>query len=142
MKYDKNFKLLLKLGERLKPGSDNKHFCKPTDVAVASNGHFFVADGYCNSRVMKFDEHGKLIATFGSSNGEEAIEDGEFWIPHSLALIEDMNLICVADRENERIQCFSAGLSDDGRALPTGILITKAESIGRVFAIREKGSTL
>lgn len=69
LKYDKNFKMLMKLGEALKPGSDNKHFCKPTDVAVASNGHFFVADGYCNSRVMKFDEHGKLLAKFGSSNG-------------------------------------------------------------------------
>lgn len=65
-------------------------------------------------------------------------EDGEFWIPHSLALIEDLNLICVADRENERIQCFSAGLAEGGRAIPPGIFITKAENIGRVYAIREK----
>lgn len=35
----------LVLGEAMKPGSDNEHFCKPTDVAVASNGHFFVSDG-------------------------------------------------------------------------------------------------
>lgn len=70
--------------------------------------------------------------------GKFAREDGEFWIPHSLALIEEMNLICVADRENERIQCFGAGLNEDGRSLPTGIFITKAEDIGRVYAIREK----
>lgn len=36
----------LTLGEALVPGSDTSHFCKPTDVAVASNGEFFVADGW------------------------------------------------------------------------------------------------
>lgn len=35
----------LVLGEAMTPGSDNDHFCKPTDVAVASNGNFFVSDG-------------------------------------------------------------------------------------------------
>lgn len=59
----------MKLGEHLQPGSDKKHFCKPTDVAVANNGHFFVADGYCNSRIMKFDENGKFLTEFGHSNG-------------------------------------------------------------------------
>ena len=34
------------LGERFEPGSDSKHFCKPTDVAVFSTGEFFVSDGY------------------------------------------------------------------------------------------------
>ncbi|KAM3722349.1 putative peptidyl-alpha-hydroxyglycine alpha-amidating lyase pgal-1 [Dirofilaria immitis] len=137
-KYDKHFKLLMKLGERLQPGSDPKHFCKPTDVAVAENGHFFVADGYCNNRIMKFDKNGKLLAEFGHPNGLSATIGNQFSIPHSIALIEDLNLICVADRENERIQCFSAGISDDRRALPTGMLITKAESVGRIYAIREK----
>lgn len=50
--------------------SDNKHFCKPTDVAVASTGEFFVADGYCNSRIMKFDREGKLLAQFGAPNSK------------------------------------------------------------------------
>uniref|UniRef100_F1L7K5 peptidylamidoglycolate lyase n=1 Tax=Ascaris suum TaxID=6253 RepID=F1L7K5_ASCSU len=138
LKLDHNFNVRMTLGERFKPGDDMRHFCKPTDIAVAKNGHFFVADGYCNSRVMKFDQNGKLIATFGSPNSGLIPEDGEFWIPHSLALIEDLNLICVADRENERIQCFSAGLAEGGRAIPPGIFITKAENIGRVYAIREK----
>lgn len=55
----------------------------------------------------------------------------------------------MADRENERIQCFAAGLNEAGgpstsqahhpRAyIPTGTFFTKAEHIGRVFAIREK----
>jgi len=139
MKLDSNFKIVLELGEKMVPGNDEKHFCQPTDIAVASNGHFFVADGYCNTRIMKFDENGKLLTSFGSPNSEYPAENGEFFVPHSLALIEDLNLICVADRENERVQCFSAGISEGHRpTVPTGVFITKAENIGRVYAIREK----
>ena len=49
------------LGTHMQPGSDHTHFCMPTAVAVAASGDFFVADGYCNSRVMKFNKDGKLI---------------------------------------------------------------------------------
>lgn len=49
-----------------------------------------------------------------------------------------MNLLCVADRENERVQCFSAGLAEGHRTIPAGIPITSADNIGRVYAIREK----
>lgn len=132
----KTKKIVMSLGEKLVPGEDEKHFCKPTDVAVAKNGHIFVADGYCNSRVLKFDSKGNLMAQINA-----AIEDNqspEFAVPHSLALIEDMNIVCVADRENQRVQCFSAGLSEGDRTLPTGIPITSATDIGRVFAIRER----
>ena len=33
------------LGEKLVPGADDAHFCKPTDIAVLSTGEFFVTDG-------------------------------------------------------------------------------------------------
>ncbi len=52
----------LVLGEKFVPGSDGAHFCKPTSLAVSEEtGIFFVADGYCNSRVMKFAKDGKLL---------------------------------------------------------------------------------
>ncbi|CAI4228182.1 unnamed protein product [Auanema sp. JU1783] len=137
-KLDKNFRPIMSLGEALVPGSDDKHFCKPTDIAVAKNGFFFVADGYCNSRVMKFNPQGKLVDEFGAAAVADEAEPSDFLIPHSLALIEDMNMICVADRENERVQCYSAGLAEGHRTIPTGIPITSADDIGRVFAIREK----
>ena len=38
-KLDKDFKVLLTLGEKLVPGHDDSHFCQPTDVAVAKNGY-------------------------------------------------------------------------------------------------------
>jgi len=142
-KLDSNFKPLLVLGEKMVPGNDDKHFCKPTDVAVAKSGEIFVADGYCNSRIMKFSADGKFIGSFGSMNSDQnKPKNGEFFVPHSLTLIEDLNLLCVADRENQRIQCFTAGLTPKGahqRAVsPTGTFVTKAENIGKIMAIREK----
>ncbi|CAB3408719.1 unnamed protein product [Caenorhabditis bovis] len=129
-------KIVMSLGEKMVPGNDAKHFCKPTDVAVASNGHFFVADGYCNSRVLKFDAAGNLIATIDAAIESE--QPDEFVVPHSISLIEDLNMICIADRENQRVQCFSAGLAEGHRSVPTGIPITAANDIGRVYAIRER----
>lgn len=53
------------VGERFVPGSDSEHFCKPTDVAVLSNGEFFVTDGYCNVRVVRFSREGKFLLQWG-----------------------------------------------------------------------------
>ncbi|KAK7011016.1 peptidyl-alpha-hydroxyglycine alpha-amidating lyase F21F3.1, partial [Biomphalaria glabrata] len=90
----------LELGEKFVSGDDDKHFCKPTDVAVASNGDFFVADGYCNNRVLKFSSTGKLLSQWGAQEGNNGMTPYTLNIPHSLTLIEELDLICVADREN------------------------------------------
>ncbi|GAB6022713.1 hypothetical protein CHUAL_006809 [Chamberlinius hualienensis] len=134
----------LVFGEAFVPGSDDKHFCKPTDVAVASTGEFFITDGYCNSRIQKYSKDGRLLAKWGHT-GERSI----FAIPHSLALLEDQDLICVADRENQRVQCFSAGLNRDshgeGGLYPlvgeAGKFIyeVSTRSLGRVYAIAYGG---
>jgi peptidylamidoglycolate lyase len=71
-KLNSEFKPLLVLGEKMVPGSDEKHFCKPTDVAVSSKtGEIFVADGYCNSRIMKFSADGKFLGSFGGMNSKQ-----------------------------------------------------------------------
>ncbi|XP_070542218.1 peptidyl-glycine alpha-amidating monooxygenase B-like [Ptychodera flava] len=102
---------LLTLGESLVPGNDDEHFCKPTDVEVESKtGNFFVSDGYCNNRVMKFAANGTLLHKW--SGTPEGSEPHSFSIPHSLALAEEHQMICVADRENGRIQCFDVNTAD------------------------------
>jgi peptidylamidoglycolate lyase len=53
------------LGEAFVPGNDERRFCKPTAVAVHSNGDFFVSDGYCNSRIIKFNKNGERILHWG-----------------------------------------------------------------------------
>lgn len=55
----------LRLGNAFEPGNDDRRFCKPTAVAVMSNGDFFVSDGYCNSRIIKFNAKGQKILQWG-----------------------------------------------------------------------------
>ncbi|XP_043469335.1 peptidyl-alpha-hydroxyglycine alpha-amidating lyase 2-like [Leptopilina heterotoma] len=100
----------LKLGVPFEPGNDNEKFCKPTSVAVMKNGDFFVADGYCNSRVIKFNSKGERILTWGRSNRiyEVNLSPDAFAVPHALALAEEFGYLYVADRENGRILCFHA----------------------------------
>nr|XP_022335017.1 peptidyl-glycine alpha-amidating monooxygenase B-like [Crassostrea virginica] len=126
----------LTLGVYLTPGSDDTHFCKPTDVAVASNGDFFVSDGYCNGRIMKFNKDGKLLHQWGRmfEGPAETAGNADFFVPHSLALIESRDTICVADREHGRIQCFCAGMKN---ANETGVFVSSImhREFGKVFAI-------
>lgn len=107
-KYTKGERTLT-LGEAFVPGSDSSHFCKPTDVAVSNDGSsIYVADGYCNSRIVKFDAKGKYLNEYTMPEGETPLA-----IPHSIILIEVLDIVCVADRENGRIVCFDAGLDDE-----------------------------
>jgi len=82
-------------------GVPGDNFNRPTDVAWDSAGNIFVADGYGNSRVAKFDKNGKFIKSWGS----RGTEPGQFNIVHTIA-IDAQNNIYVGDRENKRIQVF------------------------------------
>ncbi len=60
-------RILLALGEAFTPGSDNSHFCQPTDVAVdTETGNIFVSDGYCNARILKFSADGEYLSQWGA----------------------------------------------------------------------------
>ncbi|XP_050687178.1 peptidyl-alpha-hydroxyglycine alpha-amidating lyase 2-like isoform X4 [Eriocheir sinensis] len=98
------------LGEPRVPGSDNTHFCKPTSVAVASSGDFFVADGYCNARVLRFAPDGVLKDKFGHPGRDGS--PSSLYVPHGLALDESLDSLCVADRENRRVVCMRAGVQE------------------------------
>lgn len=100
-KYDPEGKLLLTLGEVGRAGNDDRHFDKPTDVAVLHNGEIFVSDGYGNRRVIHFDATGKYVNQWGEA-GSKA---GQFALPHAI-VADSQNRLYVADRENARIQVF------------------------------------
>ncbi|XP_053611248.1 peptidyl-alpha-hydroxyglycine alpha-amidating lyase 1-like isoform X2 [Plodia interpunctella] len=93
----------LTLGEKFVPGNSEGHFCKPSAVAVLKSGDFFVADGYCNHRIIKFSPAGKVILQWGRQSGNGPFV---FNVPHALTLAEDRGLVCVADRERGRVACF------------------------------------
>ena len=103
LKYSPNGELLFTLGEAFVPGNDAKHFCKPTDVAVSNDrSSIFVADGYCNARLVQFDAQGQFLRQFTIDEEEK----DPLVIPHSILLIEPLQLLCVADRENGRSLFF------------------------------------
>ncbi|CAG9581831.1 unnamed protein product [Danaus chrysippus] len=93
----------LVLGEKFVPGDDDKHFCKPSAVAVLSSGDFFVADGYCNTRIVKYAADGTKILQWGKRLGESPFV---LSVPHALSVSEDRSLLLVADRERGRVACF------------------------------------
>jgi peptidylamidoglycolate lyase len=100
-KFSPDGRLLMALGEARVAGSDDTHFDKPTDVAVAKDGTFFVSDGYGNSRVLHFSADGTLLNAWGTKGAGA----GEFDLPHGIA-IDQRGRVLVADRSNARVQVF------------------------------------
>jgi DNA-binding beta-propeller fold protein YncE len=130
-KFTMDGKILLKLGKKGVAGENTSQdtFNRPTDIAVAPNGDFFVTDGYGNSRVVKFSKDGKFIKIIG---GKKGTGQGEFNLPHSV-VIDSKGRLIVGDRENARIQIFD----QDGKFLemwaglgkPYGLYIAKDDTL-------------
>lgn len=129
---EKGSKALVTIGERFKKGNDQSHFCKPASVAISQEGDIFVADGYCNTRIVRFSDDGKYISQFGESSiiaRAKPAPVNTFSIPHKVILTSNEKLICVADRENGRIQCFT---KVDGKF---SFQIAREEFHGRLFSL-------
>lgn len=121
--YDPDGKLLRSWGVSTVGGSDEGHFNKPTDVAVLADGSFYVSDGYVNSRVVKFSAAGQFQFQWGT----KGTGPGEFMIPHGIT-VDPSGKVYVADRQNDRIQVFTA----DGKFLAQW----KNPAIGRPYGVR------
>jgi peptidylamidoglycolate lyase len=102
VKFSPAGKQLLRLGTPDEPGTGRTHFGGVADIAFLANGDFYAADGYQNSRVIKFDKEGRFLAEWG----RKGTGPGEFNLPHAIA-VDSKGLVYVADRENRRIQVFT-----------------------------------
>ncbi len=139
-KFTPEGKLLLTLGTPGQPSDTGatsidfrtiKHagppFHFPTNLAIAPTGDLYVSDGYGNARIHRFSPEGKLLQSWGVPGGGP----GEFRVPHGIAIDRD-GIIYVTDRENSRVQLFTA----DGQYLsqwtdvarPCEIYIDEAEN--------------
>ena len=76
----------------------------PTGIAVAPDGSVFIADGYGQNWIHKFDKDQKYVKSFGGRGKEP----GKFQTCHGIALDKrgGKNLLLVCDRENVRLQHF------------------------------------
>ncbi|KRZ63216.1 Peptidyl-glycine alpha-amidating monooxygenase A [Trichinella nativa] len=95
------------LGKRFIPGGNLESFCKPAAVAVSKDGLVFVADGYCNSRVMKFSYDGKFLQAIDLYTIEGHRNTLDYMqVVHSLAINDEKQELLVTDRENSRLVIF------------------------------------
>jgi peptidylamidoglycolate lyase len=100
-KFSHEGKLLQTIGARAIAGDDSSHFNRPTEVAVAPDGSFYVSDGYRNTRVIKFSPEGIFLFQWGSKGAGP----GQFDLPHGVAL-DEVGRVYVSDRGNSRVQIF------------------------------------
>ena len=70
-------------------------------VAVAKDGTIYVADGYCNHRVLCYSASGVFQAEITTPTLMPPLH-----IPHSLVLDECHRVLYVADREAARVHRF------------------------------------
>jgi DNA-binding beta-propeller fold protein YncE len=125
-------------------------FNRPADVAWNAAGDIYFADGYGNSRVVKYDKEGNWIKEWG----KRGTAPGEFHTLHSIATDSRGN-VYVGDRENNRIQVFDG----DGNFLkewtnagapwaicitsgPHQVLYTSDSNAGRIFKMDLEGNIL
>src|SRR5207249_1771021 len=88
------------------PPAQPYRFARPTDITWDPAGNIFVADGYTNSRVAKYDKNGRFIKSIGTRGAQP----GQLNTPHSITADAKGN-IYVADRGNRRIQVFDSDLN-------------------------------
>ncbi len=84
-----------------------------TAAVPGPGGSIFIANGYGDSRIFKFDRNGEYLASYGG----KGTADGLFDCSHGLALDTryDQPLLLVCDRENRRLCHFDL----DGRFVRT-----------------------
>jgi hypothetical protein len=99
--------LVKTLGEVNIHGNDDKHFYRPTYIAWLPDGTMFVADGYANTRVVKFDKNGKFLMAWGQpGTPPNEMRPGYFNAVHGIAVDVQTRSVFVNDRSNHRIQVF------------------------------------
>jgi len=75
-----------------------------TEMVPHPSGDLYISDGYRNARVHRFSQDGRLVSSWGEPGKGGP---NEFHLPHSLVVGHD-GRIYLCDRENSRIQVFSA----------------------------------
>ncbi len=101
-------RLVQTLGVPGEPGTDETHFNRPTFLTWLPDSTLFVADGYANSRVVKFDRDGNFLLTWGEEGSPpNDTRPGYFNAVHGIQVDPETRTVYVTDRTNRRIQVFN-----------------------------------
>jgi hypothetical protein len=113
-------------------GSGAGQLNRPQGIAVATNGHVYVADTY-NHRMQEYDADGVFVRAWG----QFGTFSGDFRYPADVAIWTD-GRVYVADYSNYRVQCFSPEGTYLNQYLGTYAYKTVALSVdGLLYASRD-----
>ena len=100
-------KQVLLLGTPGEAGTDDKHFSRPTFMAFMDANTWYLADGYDNTRVIKYDMNGKKLLEWGMKGTQpNERRPSYFNSVHGIAVNPKTRRVYVNDRNNGRIQVF------------------------------------
>jgi sugar lactone lactonase YvrE len=107
--------LVLTLGTPGEPGEGDNHLSRPTFLTFMDENTMYLADGYDNTRVIKYDMDGNILAQWGErglGSGQET-RPGYWNNVHGIAVDPTTRRVFVNDRDNGRVQVFD----EDGEYL-------------------------
>jgi peptidylamidoglycolate lyase len=100
--------LVLTLGTPGEPGEDDTHFRRPTFLVFMDENTMYLADGYDNTRIIKYDMDGNILAQWGEKGEGQGKETrpGYWNNVHGIAVDPTTREVFVNDRDNGRVQVF------------------------------------
>ncbi len=106
--------LVLTLGTPGVPGEDETHFRRPTFLVFMDENTMYLADGYDNTRVIKYDMEGNFLAQWGEAGTPpNETRPGHWNNVHGIGVDPTTRRVFVNDRTNARVQVFD----EDGNYL-------------------------
>ena len=121
LKFSPTGEILLRIDVGGHPETGNGRFGGTTDVTFGPKGRIFISDGYANARILEYTPDGKRVREWGSAGSGP----GQFHLPHSIVVDED-NILYVADRENGRIEKFALD----------GTFLGQIPNLGRTYSLK------
>jgi sugar lactone lactonase YvrE len=101
--------------------AEGRAFRGTTDITFAPKGRIFISDGYSNARILEYTADGKKAHEWGSTGAGP----GQFHLPHSI-VVDENNILYVADRENGRIEKFDLN----------GKFLGEIPNLGRIYSLK------
>jgi DNA-binding beta-propeller fold protein YncE len=120
IKFSPTGEKLLQIAIGGQPAASRSPFNGTTDIAFA-NGRIFITDGYANARVLEYTADGRKVREWGTAG----TGPGQFHLPHSI-VVDENNILYIADRENGRIERFTL----------EGKYLGEIPNLGRTFSLK------
>ena len=123
LKFRRDGKLLLSLGQKGVTGAAPEQFNVPSDVATTRDGTVYVADGHgagTNERIVMYRKGGKYLGSWGKAGAAP----GEFNGIHAIA-VDQRDRVLVGERGGARVQVFDK----------SGKLLTEWKQFGAISGL-------